>query len=47
MPTVIPLSPIRLAMDVLVAPAPQAKMICDRCTSEWGNDLELVMLWSC
>jgi hypothetical protein len=39
-------SPIRLAMDVLVSPAPQANTICARCTIEWGNDLELAMLWS-
>ena len=39
--------PIRLAMAVLVSPAPQANTICALCTIEWGNDLELAMLWSC
>ncbi len=42
----MPVKPIRLAMAVMVSPAPQPSTICAHCTIEWGNDLELAMLWS-
>jgi hypothetical protein len=38
---------MRLAMEVLVSPAPQASTICARCTIEWGKERELAMLCSC
>jgi hypothetical protein len=43
----MPVKLIRLEMAVLVSPAEQANTICARYGIEWGNDLDLGMLWSC
>jgi hypothetical protein len=47
LPTVMPVRPIRVAMVVLVSPAPQAKTIWARCTIECSRGRELARASSC